>query len=299
MSGELSVDKPLPSVRQLAHALGIAPGTVARAYQALVAEGILHSHPRRGFFAAPADGEASPDARPQPVADLIDEAVRAAAASGLEPKQFLRLVVERMGGEAKARPRVGVVGKRDGALEEWTSVVARALSDLDVSVVSISYEELEAGAAAGKTSAIEWFIVPMLETRFARELLGAHAQRILPMTRTLRADVREFVRVQPPSARFGIIAVTADALHRTVAAIRQIHPLRVPPLVAVAEDYERVSEVMDGADVLVIGPQALRHLREHQPLRQPWVTFVFVPDDSTIQRLRSRLLLATSPSSAG
>lgn len=40
-SGRLGVDERLPSVRQLAKDLGVAPGTVAKAYKALEAEGFL------------------------------------------------------------------------------------------------------------------------------------------------------------------------------------------------------------------------------------------------------------------
>ena len=40
-SGQLAADERLPSVRQLAKDLGVAPGTVAKAYKALEADGYL------------------------------------------------------------------------------------------------------------------------------------------------------------------------------------------------------------------------------------------------------------------
>jgi GntR family transcriptional regulator len=40
-SGQLAAEQRLPSVRQLARDLGVAPGTVAKAYRALEAEGLL------------------------------------------------------------------------------------------------------------------------------------------------------------------------------------------------------------------------------------------------------------------
>ncbi|BDZ63464.1 GntR family transcriptional regulator [Agromyces mangrovi Wang et al. 2018] len=40
-SGLLAADERLPSVRQLALDLGVAPGTVAKAYRALEAEGLV------------------------------------------------------------------------------------------------------------------------------------------------------------------------------------------------------------------------------------------------------------------
>ncbi len=46
--GELAPDAPLPTVRQLAGDLGVAPNTVARAYADLQNEGWLVSEGRRG-----------------------------------------------------------------------------------------------------------------------------------------------------------------------------------------------------------------------------------------------------------
>jgi DNA-binding transcriptional regulator YhcF (GntR family) len=46
--GELAPDSPLPTVRQLAGDLGIAPNTVARAYGELQEEGWLVGDGRRG-----------------------------------------------------------------------------------------------------------------------------------------------------------------------------------------------------------------------------------------------------------
>lgn len=51
-SGELAVGARLPSIRQLASDLGLAPGTVARAYRELESAGTLHTARRRGTVVA-------------------------------------------------------------------------------------------------------------------------------------------------------------------------------------------------------------------------------------------------------
>lgn len=62
-AAELSPGSRLPSVRQLAGDLGLAPGTVARAYSELEAEGLLVTRQRGGTFVAepatPAGADAS------------------------------------------------------------------------------------------------------------------------------------------------------------------------------------------------------------------------------------------------
>lgn len=49
-SGELPAGARLPTVRRLAEDLGIAPGTVARAYRELEASGVIETRGRNGTF---------------------------------------------------------------------------------------------------------------------------------------------------------------------------------------------------------------------------------------------------------
>lgn len=51
-TGELAPGARLPTVRRLAEDLGLAPGTVARAYRELEASGIVETHGRNGTFVA-------------------------------------------------------------------------------------------------------------------------------------------------------------------------------------------------------------------------------------------------------
>ena len=77
-AGHLAPGAPLPSVRALAQDLGIAPGTVARAYRELEAAGVVRTLRGRGTRVA--------DAPPTPAADevraALAQAVRAAVAAG-------------------------------------------------------------------------------------------------------------------------------------------------------------------------------------------------------------------------
>jgi DNA-binding transcriptional regulator YhcF (GntR family) len=49
-SGELAAGQRLPTVRRLADDLGLAPGTVARAYRELEASGVIETRGRNGTF---------------------------------------------------------------------------------------------------------------------------------------------------------------------------------------------------------------------------------------------------------
>lgn len=73
LSGVLAPGAQLPSIRQIAADLNLAPGTVARAYRELERERLVVSHRRRGTTVA---GPVRPAGRPDPD---TDEQVAAAA----------------------------------------------------------------------------------------------------------------------------------------------------------------------------------------------------------------------------
>ena len=52
VTGALSADEKLPSVRALAAQLAINPNTIQRAYESLESEGYVYSVPGKGSFAA-------------------------------------------------------------------------------------------------------------------------------------------------------------------------------------------------------------------------------------------------------
>ena len=86
-SGELAPQAKLPTVRELAAELGLAAGTVARAYRLLEDDGVIETFGRRGTFVA-----ASAD----PLAAALETAARAYAEAvrtlGVDAEEALRVV---------------------------------------------------------------------------------------------------------------------------------------------------------------------------------------------------------------
>jgi DNA-binding transcriptional regulator YhcF (GntR family) len=87
-SGALPVGHKLPTVRGLAEQLGLAANTVAKAYRALEADGVVETRGRNGTFVAAARDAASREA---------------AAAAGAYAERVLRLGLSYDAAQAAAR----------------------------------------------------------------------------------------------------------------------------------------------------------------------------------------------------
>ncbi len=93
--GELEPGQRLPPVRQLAADLGLAPGTVARAYRELEFAGIVGT--RRGGGTVVAPGSAPDDTAPQTLAGHASDYVAAGRRLGFTDEQLLAAVHEALG----------------------------------------------------------------------------------------------------------------------------------------------------------------------------------------------------------
>lgn len=94
--GELTPGTRLPTVRSLAADLGIAAGTVARAYKELEAAGVVESRRRGGTFiteaAAGGAGNAAPGTLPAAVTAAVGRYIEAGRNAGLGDEVLLDLL---------------------------------------------------------------------------------------------------------------------------------------------------------------------------------------------------------------
>lgn len=89
-TGELTVGNRLPTIRRLATDLGVAPGTVARAYRELEVRGLLETRGRHGTFVA--DPEEQRAHHRRQLADLADAYASTTARLGIRPADASDLI---------------------------------------------------------------------------------------------------------------------------------------------------------------------------------------------------------------
>jgi GntR family transcriptional regulator len=93
-SGVLPVGARLPTIRQLSSDLGLAGGTVARAYRELEADGVIATRGRHGSYVADMSGEAQRRVPNEALADAAQAFAVRARQLGADSKHALKLAQE-------------------------------------------------------------------------------------------------------------------------------------------------------------------------------------------------------------
>lgn len=101
--GTLTVDEPLPSVRQLARDLRINPNTVSQAYRELERLGVVEGRPGQGTFVIRARVSAAQQR--ELVRAVAARALRDAHRYGLDPDDVIRAIRAEMTLHARSTAR--------------------------------------------------------------------------------------------------------------------------------------------------------------------------------------------------
>lgn len=101
--GKLAPGEQLPTVRELAKRLVINPNTVARAYRALEAEGVIHGRQGSGSYVTQGAPFFSERERNRRLDQLIERLAIEAFHLGFEPEQVLGAVQTRLNEQAATR----------------------------------------------------------------------------------------------------------------------------------------------------------------------------------------------------
>ena len=93
-TGVLEVGARLPTIRQLARDLGVAGGTVARAYRELEADGVIVTRGRHGSFVSETNDRAPRGVSTEAMADAAQAFAVRARQLGVDGKRALELAKE-------------------------------------------------------------------------------------------------------------------------------------------------------------------------------------------------------------
>lgn len=296
--GDLAPGEVLPSVRDLATVLGVAPMTVSQAYSDLKSLGLIETRAGAGTFVSEANGDPS---RSQALLasfhDRIDALIDTGLGLGLRTSDLAGMIHARLASRARhgRRRTVVLVGLFQRATKRYARLVAEQLGP-DVTVEPITVDLIQRDAEARSRAASADLVVTFLnkQREVASLLPGARVTSI----RFVPADeTRQALGALAAGTRLLLVARVPEFLPIMKAGVIRFarHPATIHLTAGSAQDV--VGFVPD-VDVVIYASgtdDAVAGL----PPQLAVIEYVHVPDTGDVERRIMPLLLPSTPAQRG
>lgn len=295
-TGLLAPGARLPSVRMSADQLGVAPMTVAHAYRALSAEGIIFTRAGDGTFIADISKLNEPHlsaAARDNLHQIVEKAVQQAVALGYTLEDVREAFLARNGsasGTAEA-PWVALVGNFQPVSESYAHEMQALLADLGVQVKVLLLRDLRSNMRDTLADLEGARLVVTVPTRLqeVRTLLEPHYCRVVGVAFRVSAAVRRQLSEILPQERVGLLATYPEFLATMMDEVSSFCLAAMPAPYALLGQDGQLEDLLARIDVLVYASGS-EEILGRVPERVRTIELRHSLDPDSVRRLRPFLI---------
>lgn len=299
--GQINSGDPLPSVRELADELEVAPLTIARVYKELTKEGFLVSRPRLGTFVGDIDkitgvGDLNPSQ--QNLHLIFENSLRQARLLGYTNDEIRNTVQDLLSGNTnQSCPTIILVGNFPRTTEIYANKVHSILSGVNVKVIPVILSELKSNLSDYSEMFRRAKFTISVPTRLneVRTLLEPKYSRVVTVAFQISPDTRRELSEISPDTRLGIITTYPEFLKTMLEEVQAYGILNTHPICAVKDQTDQINDMFTQIDMLLYasGSEDIIHTF---PSHIPTIEFLHSPVPELVNRLRYLLI---EPSNTG
>jgi DNA-binding transcriptional regulator YhcF (GntR family) len=290
-TGQLTAGERMPSVRELAALLNVAPMTIAQVYRELARQGIVVTKQGSGTFVADVAGPGLSGALEMPrgnLCQMVEGWLQQAMLQGYALEDVRQAFLERIGEfPSAAAPRLWMVGNFRPATEAYAREIEGILTSLHAGVRPVLLSELRSDLTAFAEELPHVKLVITVPTRLAevRALLEPYGCCVAAVAFRVSSETRQCLASVGPEERVGILATYGEFLPTMVEDVGLYCPPGVPPRCAILGQEEHVAALLADADV-VIYASGSEAILERLPAGVRAIELRHVPEPDSVNRLR-------------
>ncbi|WP_454854796.1 GntR family transcriptional regulator [Rhizobium binxianense] len=298
--GELAPGEALPSVRELAEKIGVAPMTISQVYADLKAAGLIDTRPGAGTFVSDSQqarmaGRAEASGLRRHIDQLIDES----RALGIRPAELVSLVSARVFYRDSVGPRLRIVmiGLFQDATASYARFIAARLGrEVTVEPVTIAALERDAKVKALANSAD---LVVTIANRHRDVAMLLPNARVVTISFTPSEETRRALASLDSLARIAVISRFPEFLPIMKSGVQRFAP-HVGEIAAGALDTPGLDAMIAHATVVVYASGA-ESILAGVPEGVPAIEYRHAPDTADIERVIVPIIRAAgiTPQSEG
>jgi len=295
ISGNLSIDKQLPTERELSINLGVSRNTVSMAYKELVLENILLSNPGRGTFLNPkylTHLKAKAMNNKEKLAEIIDAAINEALELNFELEEFKNIVNTRI--EQKERLLKNInIAFIECNYEQLYSFTKGIELGMGISIVSILLDEIRNNPEKfkEKLKSLDLIVTTFFHFDEVKKYLHDKQKRVLAISLDpLMETMVNIAQVSSPDKVIGLVCITDKFAQRVFKSIKQSGVTCKSFKFIVSHDEGKIKKFLDNTDILITSPGRKKEMKKLISNQIPLIEFIYVPDKGSINILKLAIL---------
>ena len=286
--GKINQGDKLPSIRELAEALGVNYKTVRNIYQRLAKENYIGIVKGSGAFLQERGGENTYEQmRRRAIFRLLSETAEKAKQLGLPAARFAHLLEDYTTGSNLRKLRLAVVDH-----EEEAYIFSRELRDrLRADVALISLTDLDSDVAQERLQNADY----MLTTSWHMEQVGALSARFGKPLIEIKPSHQIYKEILSNAQSRNVAVVIKDekTMHTSLDIFMNIfYPSTHKKFwIAPVDREDLIEEIIREADLIFVSPMCWDEIRKRTPAEKELKTYENFISEETINQLRELQLL--------
>lgn len=303
VSGMLPSGAQLPSIRDLASKLQVAPMTITQAYQELKQLGLIEMRSGRGTFVSDFDATLHEPTAPNRHLHLrrhLQRTIAEALADGFTSAEITHVLMSILSDSdhLSTTPSFLLVGLFSRALRIYADDIERRFSGARVTVEPLTFDELEPHPEyfRNRLSRVDAVLTPLHQMQRVRNVLAVldlvQSVPVVGLSFEVRRSVKQRLTSLPPGLRVGIISRFPEFVNTMVQGVASIYTTGQEPLVCLADEEERLLEMAAACEVIVYATgaeAAVETLTPILPADFPCIEYLHTPDEAAFIRLQHLL----------
>lgn len=289
--GGLKVSDKMPTERDLAERLSISRNTVSTAYKELEQDGIIKSIQGRGTFVAEEAGLWKDAGTKNKIIKFIDLGLEEALEIGMEPDEFLELVVSRVD-EKKELMKTIVASYVECNIEQARMFSKQLKKSVNMNVFPLTIGDLRNMNMDTKKKLTESkvIIATFNHVNEVSALISGMEKPIFGIA--INPDLETIVKIAryPEGTKFGFLCISEEFKFKIRNAIEKAGLGNIKIEYSTTRAEKEVQQIIDNSDVLIVSPGRYKEVDSKNKDNKAIIKFIYNLDDGSVKALKSNIL---------
>lgn len=290
-NGNLKIGTKMPTERELSLRLNTSRNTISAAYNLLEQEGVLVSYQGRGTFVAEEAKTWKQHSIKDKLLKIIDLGLEEALEMGLETKEFLAIVQERIKEKEEYIKRVNAI------FVECNIEQARAFSKELSKATNLNVIPIVVGDLANRTEEVQraldeaqLIIATFNHVNEVKELTSDIKKEVLGLAINPCLETIVKIARYPKETKFGLVCLSKEFHFKVENALKSAGLDNLDINATTSREIEDVVKIIKSSDVMIVSPGRRHEIEKHSPLGKEVISFDYNLDQGSVKAIMSKLM---------